>query len=128
MRLLLDTHVALWAITDDPKLGNRAREHLSDPTALIFVSAATLWEIAIKHALRRADMPISAERAAGYFSQSGFEALPITWPHTRRVERLPPIHKDPFDRLLVAQSLEEPLLLLTHDATVASYADSIVFV
>ena len=124
MRLLLDTHVALWAILDDPKLGSAAREWLTDPAAHVFVSAASLWEIGIKFALGRGDMPVSAAEAAGHFTRSGFEPLPVSWAHARRVETLPPIHRDPFDRLLVAQALEEPLVLITHDENVAAYSST----
>lgn len=124
MRLLLDTHVALWAILDDPKLGSGARRRLVDPSARVYVSAASVWEIGIKFALGRGDMPVSAADAAGYFARSGFEQLPVTWAHSQRVETLPPIHRDPFDRLLVAQALEEPLILVTHDDDVAAYSST----
>ncbi len=126
MRLLLDTHVALWAIVDDPKLSSSARALLLSGGTRVYVSSASIWEIAIKHALARGDIPCSASEAATYFHQSGFLELPVTWAHARRVGQLPTIHRDPFDRLLVAQALEEPLVLLTHDETVASYSSAII--
>jgi PIN domain nuclease of toxin-antitoxin system len=126
MRLLLDTHVALWAITDDPRLSARARVLIADPANTVVVSAVSVWEIAIKHALGRGDMPISGQEALRYFLDSGYLLLDITPGHAAAVERLPPLHADPFDRLLVAQALDEPLRLLTRDAQVAAYSDSII--
>jgi PIN domain nuclease of toxin-antitoxin system len=126
MRLLLDTHIALWAIADSPRLSARARELIDDPDNEIAVSAATIWEISIKHALARGapnDMPISGQEALGYFRDAGFSLLDITPGHAVCVEGLPPLHTDPFDRLLIAQALTTPLRLLTHDATVAAYSD-----
>ncbi len=128
MRLLLDTHIALWAVTDDRRLGRPAREYLQTAGARAWVSSASSWEIAIEHALGRGDMPIDADEAARWFRASGFEELPVSWVHARRVRRLEPLHRDPFDRLLVAQGLEEELVLLTRDATVASYDRAIVLV
>lgn len=128
MRVLLDTHVALWAIADDARLKPSARALIEAPTNVVVVSSVSVWEIAIKHALGRGDMPVSAAEALGYFSAAGYVLLDITAEHAAAVETLAPIHADPFDRLLVAQALTEPLRLLTHDSTVARYSDSIMFV
>ncbi len=128
MRLLLDTHIALWAITDDPKLPTRARELILAPENEIYISAASVWEIAIKHTLGRHTIPISGEEARNYFAEAGYIPLPITDQHAAATETLPPLHADPFDRILVAQALTEPLKLVTHDATVAGYSDSILLV
>ncbi len=128
MRLLLDTQVALWALTDDPRLSPQARGAVLDAHSEVFVSVATLWEIAIKYQLRRGDMPISGSRARELFRSAGFAELPILGEHALAVETLPSIHGDPFDRILVAQAFTEPLRLLTHDRTVARYSDAIVFV
>ncbi len=125
MRLLLDTHIALWAITDSPKLGKTARDLILAQQNTVFVSAASIWEIAIKHSLGRGDMPVSGHRAAELFSASGYALLPISAEHAAAVETLPPLHADPFDRLLVAQARSEPLRLLTRDQTVASYGNDI---
>jgi len=128
VRLLLDTHIALWAITDNPKLSTRARKLVLAPENEIYVSAASVWEIAIKHALGRHTIPISGEEARCYFAEAGYISLPITDQHAAATVTLPPLHADPFDRLLVAQALTEPLILLTHDATVAGYSDNILLV
>jgi PIN domain nuclease of toxin-antitoxin system len=128
MKLLLDTHVALWAVSDDPRLSPKARELIVTQRNLIWVSAVSIWEIAIKHGLGRGDMPISGAEALEYFRQSGYRMLPVSPEHAAAVEALPAHHQDPFDRLLVAQSLTEPLRLLTHDTTVARYSDTVILI
>lgn len=126
MNLLLDTHVALWAITDSPKLQHKARELILAPKTTVWVSAASVWEIAIKHGLGRGDMPISGGEAVRYFRESGYRFLAIEPEHACAVEELAPHHHDPFDRILVAQALVEPMRLLTHDPLVALYSDTII--
>jgi len=126
LNLLLDTHVALWAITDSPRLPQSARDLILSPKSTVWVSAASIWEIAIKHALGRGDMPVSSRDAARYFTESGYRLLPIEPEHAVAVEALPPHHQDPFDRLLVAQALVEPMRLVTHDRLVALYSDTII--
>lgn len=128
MRLLLDTHIALWAISDDPKLSGSARALITAPENEIVVSAASLWEIAIKHSLGRSNMPVSAADALKWFRESGYRLLAISPEHTVAVESLPLLHADPFDRILIAQSLHEPLRLLTHDALMARYSDTVMLV
>ena len=96
------------------------------PKTSVFVSAATLWEIAIKSSLGRGDMPVSARDAMRYFQESGYRFLPIEAEHALVVEELPPRHQDPFDRILVAQAMTEPMRLMTHDALVALYSDTII--
>lgn len=128
MRLLLDTHIALWAITDSPKLSKQVRELISMPATEVYVSAASIWEIAIKHSLGRNNMPVSGDQASRYFTEAGYILLPVTAEHATATEMLPPIHADPFDRMLVAQALTEPLRLVTHDATVARYGGSVMLV
>ncbi len=125
MNLLLDTHVALWAITDHPRLSSRARALIEAPSAEVWVSVASLWEIAIKHTLGRGDMPVSAKAAAQYFGQAGYRLLAIEPEHVMALEGIASHHQDPFDRLLVAQALAEPMRLLTHDPIVAKYSESI---
>lgn len=130
MRLLLDTHIALWALADSPRLSAEARRLIEDPDNRITVSAASVWEISIKHALARGgpnDMPISGAEALDYCRLAGFEILPISASHAAAVEALPRLHADPFDRMLVAQAMDEPLRLLTADERVAAYSDSIIF-
>ena len=126
MNLLLDTHVALWAIADSPRLPLKARELIASPRTNVWISTASIWEIAIKHSLGRGDMPISGQDALRYFSESGYRQLPIEAEHAVAVEDLPAHHNDPFDRILVAQALVEPMRLMTHDALVALYSDTII--
>lgn len=128
MNLLLDTHIALWAITDSEKLAQKARDLIESPKATVWVSSATIWEIAIKHSMGRGDMPVSGKDALRYFSESGYRLLPIEAEHAVAVEELPAHHYDPFDRILVAQSLVEPMRLVTHDSLVARYSDTIILV
>jgi len=128
LKILLDTHIALWAITDDPRLPQVAREQILDDRNEIYVSAASVWEIAIKHGLARGrpnDMPLSGEAARGFFQSSGYRMLAISADHAAAVSALPLVHADPFDRILVAQALFEPLHFMTHDKILAAYGDGI---
>ena len=128
MNLLLDTHVALWAITDDERLSAMARELIQSPRNAVWISAVSVWEIAIKHTLGREIMPISGKEALGYFRQAGYLFLAIQPEHGAAVEDLAAHHQDPFDRLLVAQALTEPMRLVTHDAAVARYSDTVTVI
>jgi PIN domain nuclease of toxin-antitoxin system len=128
LNLLLDTHVALWAITDSPKLPKKAREMIESSKSSVWISAATVWEIAIKHSLGRGDMPVSSQDALRYFRESGYRFLPVEPEHAAGVEELAAHHADPFDRILVAQALVEPMRLITHDPMVARYSDTIVHI
>lgn len=126
MNLLLDTQVALWAITDNPKLSQKARDLIQSPKTSVWVSVANVWEIAIKHALGRGDMPVSSQDALRYFQESDYRLLPVEAEHVVAVEELPMHHQDQFDRILVAQALVEPMRLMTHDSLVALYSDTII--
>ena len=129
MRLLLDTHAALWAITDDARLPETIRALIENPSNDVLVSAVSVWEISIKHALGRGGahaMPITGREALKYFDAAGYGWLGVTPGHAAAVEDLPPIHADPFDRLLVAQALQEPMRLVTHDAILARYSDTTI--
>lgn len=126
MNLLLDTHVALWAITDSPKLPQKARELIQSPKTAVWISAASVWEIAVKHALGLGDMPVSSQDAVRYFRESGYRFLAVEAEHAVAVEELAAHHQDPFDRILVAQALVEPMRLMTHDPLVASYSDTVI--
>jgi PIN domain nuclease of toxin-antitoxin system len=128
LNLLLDTHVALWAITDSPKLPQKARDLIMSPKTTVWVSSASVWEIAIKHSLGRGDMPVSGQDAMRYFQESGYRILAIEAEHAVAVEELPAHHQDPFDRILVAQALVEPMRLMTHDPLVARYSDTIIMI
>lgn len=131
MRLLLDTHVALWAVTDDARLSRRAVALIEDPGNSVSVSAATIWEVAIKHGLRRsgaADYVVSADLAMKALSESGYNLLPITPVEAAAVGSLPPHHPDPFARLIVAQALAGPYRLITHDRALGLYSDTVILV
>ena len=130
MRLLLDTRIALWAVTDDLQLSEAARALIVEPANEVFVSVAAIWEIAIKHAVRRrvSAMPVSAHTALKDFLAAGFLVLDIIPAHVLALEALPGLHGDPFDRIMVAQALSTPLRLLTRDTKVAAYSDTIIVV
>ncbi len=128
MQILLDTHVALWAIADDAALNQQARSLISSPDNIIFVSTVTLWEIAIKHTLGRGDMPIDGAKALHYFKLAGYQLLNILPEHAIATADLPMHHQDPFDRMLVAQALQEPLRLITHDKMIAKYSDMVILI
>ena len=131
MRLLLDTHIALWAILGDARLPARAKSLIEDLDNDVLVSAASVWEISIKHALARGrpnDMPVSGQRALSYFRQSGYAILAISAEHAAAIGDLPPFHADPFDRILVAQAQMEPLHLMTRDAPLARYGAMVMVV
>jgi PIN domain nuclease of toxin-antitoxin system len=121
--LLLDTHVFLWWRADDRRLGREARAAIADAD-VVFVSAATAWEAAIKAALGRLRLPASIEAGV---EESGFDKLAITFAHAERAATLPKHHADPFDRMLIAQSEIEDLVLVTHDRALAPYARPIVW-
>ncbi len=122
MRVLLDTHLLLWAVGSSRRLSRAARALILDMENEVFYSAASVWEVAIKSALRRKDFNADPAMLVRAFAQSGFSELPVTAAHAVRVAGLPAIHRDPFDRLLVAQSLAEPMTFLTNDATLAPYS------
>lgn len=128
MRLLLDTHIALWAITNDSKLTPAAKVLIEDPANQIAVSAASIWEIAIKNQLNREHMPVSGSEALHWFRVSGYNIVEISGEHAAAVGLLPPIHHDPFDRLILAQAFHDPYRLVTRDKTVARYDGSIILV
>lgn len=126
MNILIDTHIALWAVTLDPRLTPTAQNLLL--SNIPWVSVASLWEIAIKHSSKPASMPLSAKVAFQHFSSAGFRLLDISIADVQVVEALPWHHKDPFDRLLVAQALVNSMHLVTHDQTVAMYGPNIISV
>ena len=125
MRLLLDTHIFLWAITGSTRL-TRATRRLMESADEVYVSAASVWEIAIKAGLGKVEADPDAVAAA--IEPSGFLGLPVHAAHAARVARLPPHHHDPFDRLLIAQALVEPLRLVTADSVLTQYGELVVLV
>ena len=118
MRLLLDTHVLLWALAEDPALDVRAREAATDQRNDVFVSAASVWEIAIKRAQGRLRSP---DNLIATVADAGFSELPITFAHAEQAGALPSHHKDPFDRILIAQARAEGLVLVTANANIPRY-------
>ncbi|MBM2826521.1 MAG: twitching motility protein PilT [Dehalococcoidia bacterium] len=121
MKLLLDTQVLLWAAGQPERLTAAARRFLNDPHNELLFSAASLWEIAIKNTLGREDFRVEPRLLRRGLLDNGYTELPITSQHAVNVDGLPPLHKDPFDRLLLAQALTEGITLLTCDAQVARY-------
>lgn len=117
MRVLLDTHLLLWALTQPTRLPAAARKQIE--AADVYVSAASIWEISIKSGLGKIDVRPGDVLAA--IAPSGFSLLAITGEHAVRVAELPPLHKDPFDRMLAAQALIEPMILLTNDEALRGY-------
>ncbi len=119
MRLLLDTHVVLWALSAPSKLPTAFRRELD--ACQVYVSAASIWEVAIKAGLGK--IAADPHEVLDAVEPSGFELLSVTGAHAARVATLPPLHRDPFDRLLVAQALLEPLVLVTSDETLRAYGE-----
>jgi len=123
MRLLLDTHVLLWWLADSPDLGLGHRKLVSDRRNTCYVSAVTVWEISIKVGLGKLEVPTNY---LDVIRSQGFVELPISWNHAQSVKKLPDHHRDPFDRLLVAQCAEEGLILLSVDENIRKYGVSVV--
>jgi PIN domain nuclease of toxin-antitoxin system len=121
MKLLLDTHILLWAAGQPDRLPSGVREMLENPQNELVFSVASLWEIVIKRGLGRSDFQVDARLLRRGLLENGYRELEISGEHAVAVEGLPPIHKDPFDRILVAQSMVEGILLLTADPLVAQY-------
>ena len=121
MKLLLDTHLILWAADQSGRLPPAARLLLEDPDNQLMFSAVSIWEIAIKHGLGRSDFHVDARLLRRGLLDNGYLELPITSAHAVAIDRLPPIHKDPFDRLLVAQAMVEGITLVTADPLVGQY-------
>jgi PIN domain nuclease of toxin-antitoxin system len=126
MNLLLDTHILLWWLADDKRLPKAVVETIAATNGSIFVSVASVWEIAIKVAQNR--IKVDPDILLDGIAQSGFQLLPITAQHALQTAHLPLYHRDPFDRMLVAQAQVEPLHLLTHDAALRPYGDAILVV
>lgn len=121
MKLLLDTHVLLWAAGEPERLPASVRGRLDDPATELFYSAASLWEVSIKSALGREDFSIDARVLRRGLMEHGYRELAVTGAHAVAVDLLPAVHKDPFDRMLVTQAQVEGMILLTSDALVARY-------
>ena len=125
MLLLLDTHVLLWAAAQPTKLTRSTRDLLKNTKNTLLFSAASIWEITIKHSLNRADFTVEPRVLRRALVDNGYEELAITSAHAVAVDQLPPLHRDPFDRMLIAQATVEGATLITADATVAKFPGSI---
>ncbi|APG94701.1 type II toxin-antitoxin system VapC family toxin [Sinorhizobium americanum] len=121
MNILLDTHILLWAAGSPGRLSREALALIEDRENALYFSAASLWEIAIKRSLGRADFEADPRLLRRGLSDNGYTELPVTGIHAGALDQLPPIHKDPFDRILVAQSLVEGLALVTTDEMIGRY-------
>jgi len=121
MKLLLDTHLLLWAAGEPKRLSKQARTLIDNPDNELLFSAASLWEVAIKRGLGREDFKADARLLRRGLWDNGYSELPVVSDHVVATESLPPIHKDPFDRVLVAQATVEGVTLLTIDSLVAQY-------
>lgn len=125
MKLLLDTHILLWVMQDAKALSREART-LIQKAEEVHVSSVCLWEATIKSAIGK--LKIDMDELDAQLSKLGFLPLPITWAHTRQVRQLPPLHGDPFDRMLIAQAMSEPLHLMTHDVQLKPYSELVLLV
>lgn len=125
MKLLLDTHILLWIMQDAKELSREARTLLQKAEE-IHVSSVCLWEATIKSAIGK--LKVDMDDLDARLAKLGFLPLPITWAHARQVRQLPPLHGDPFDRMLIAQAMSEPLHLLTHDVQLKPYSELVLLV
>lgn len=124
MKLLLDTHAALWFLSDDERMGEQAKERLTDDSNHVLLSAAVVWEIAIKRALGKLVVP---REYLSLLVGAGVQPLPITVDHAEAVEGLPAHHRDPFDRMLVAQALLEGAAIVSRDDVLRRYGATLVW-
>ena len=128
MRYLLDTHVVIWAMVGSRRLSDSARLILQDPDNVFYVSSASIWEVSIKHSVRPSEIPVTSEQMIRFCRNSGIVELPVSFGHAQRVSALPLHHNDPFDRMLVAQAIEESLLLVSHDQRLPPYGSFVISV
>lgn len=131
MRILLDTHIALWAIADTAKLSDEVIRMLEKESNEVFYSVASIWEVAIKHKIKPENMPVSEEEFATLCENTGFTQLPVEADHIFQIKTLvrsedAPKHNDPFDRMLLAQAKYEDLKLFTHDSQFSYYGEDCV--
>lgn len=124
MKLLLDTHAALWFLSGDARLSENARRHLTDESNLVLLSAAVVWEVAIKRSLGKLDVP---EEYLSLLLGAGVQTLAMSVDHAAAVERLPPHHRDPFDRMLVAQAAIEGAALVSRDDALRPYDITLIW-
>ena len=128
MKCLLDTHLLIWAASSPDRLSRAARERIEDPDNELVFSVASLWEIVIKAGLGRDDFRVDAGRLSRGLTDNGYAELAIEGRHALAVASLPPLHRDPFDRILIAQASVEGFALLTADAAMAGYGGPVSLV
>lgn len=126
MRLLLDTDILLWALIEPSKLSAEVRARLEDPENEVLFSAASVWEMVIKAGLGRADFKVPPAAIVAAARSTGFVELPVHATAALQVAQLPALHRDPFDRLLVAQAMTEPAVLYTADRQLGAYSELVV--
>jgi PIN domain nuclease of toxin-antitoxin system len=128
MRALLDTHAFLWWVTDDAQLSSNARNIMTDPKNLLFLSAASAWEMIIKVQSRKLILPEPPETyIPNRLIVNRFESLPITMVHALQVTNLPDLHRDPFDRIIIAQSQVEKMPIITKDSQILQYSVDVIW-
>lgn len=128
VKALLDTHAFLWAITDDPRLSESARQLFAAPNSDLFLSVASVWEILIKVQLKKLPLPKpAAPFLREHLVRNRIQVLPVSFEHVERLEKLPLEHRDPFDRLLIAQCLEEGLPLVSSDPLLVKYDVTLIW-
>ena len=126
MRLLLDTHLLIWMVSEPGRLSTRALELMNNEANILCFSAASIWEIAIKAGYKRTDFMVNVPELHGELLRNAYQEVAVSAAHTFAVVHLPHLHKDPFDRLLLAQAMREDLTLVTADAVLASYPGPIL--
>ena len=119
MKILLDTHILLWSVSEPKRLSKKTQCFITD-AEIIYVSAASIWEICIKIQLKKLQLDLAT--LIREIDNIGIQSLPITWEHAMLTKELPFYHKDPFDRILIAQAMSEPLMLLTNDELLPQYS------
>ena len=126
MKFLLDTHTFLWFISGDNLLSKRAKDAIESAESHSYLSIASLWEIGIKTRLNKLNIGMPFKDLKKQIDKNGFEILPVLFSHIEIISELPVHHQDPFDRILIAQAIVEPMRLLTHDEVMTRYSDTIV--
>ena len=128
MRLLIDTHVLIWLMVGSPKLTKRCLDLLGGEGCTLFFSAASLWEVALKHERKPDKIPVAAEQVERYCRECGIRQVPVRFEHALKTCELEKVHADPFDRMLVSQALVEGMKLVSHDEDVIAYGDAVIAV
>jgi PIN domain nuclease of toxin-antitoxin system len=123
MRLLIDTHLFLWAVAEPERLPEETRKWLESPENEVLFSAASIWELAVKLRTGRLQLSVPLEKIVETARRMGFSELPVTLDHALAVQALPLLHRDPFDHLLIAQAVQEPARFLTIDRLLGGYSD-----